>query len=83
MSRLSGEVVKATTRAPSAWANFTPRWPSPPMPTTPISEPGPIFQWRSGDQTVTPAQSSGAAPAGSRPSGSGWTKCPWATSDSA
>src|SRR3989454_11295213 len=29
-SLLPGEVVKTTTRAPSACANFTPMWPSPP-----------------------------------------------------
>jgi hypothetical protein len=32
---LFGEVVKTTVCAPSAWANFTPMWPSPPRPTTP------------------------------------------------
>ena len=49
-------------------------WPSPPSPTTPTFCPLPTFQWRSGEYVVMPAQSSGAAPAGSSPSGTRSTK---------
>ncbi|MNN68459.1 hypothetical protein D3C81_1841710 [compost metagenome] len=62
-SRLDSEVVKATTWAPSAWASLMPMWPRPPMPTTPTFLPGPAPQWRSGDQVVMPAHSSGATAA--------------------
>ena len=68
-SILDGEVVSTTTCAPIAAASFTAICPSPPMPTTPTRLPGPTFQWRSGEKVVIPAQSSGAAPAGSMPSG--------------
>jgi len=60
---LSGEVVKATVCAPSAWLSLTPIWPSPPMPTMPTFLPGPAPQCFSGDQVVMPAHSSGATAA--------------------
>ena len=73
-SFLFGEVVKTTTCAPNAWANFTPMWPSPPRPTTPTFLPLVTPQWRSGEYVVIPAQSSGAAPARSRLAGTRRTK---------
>ena len=48
-SFLPGEVVKTTTWAPNAWANFTPMWPSPPRPTTPTFLPLVTPQWRIGE----------------------------------
>ena len=61
--RLLSDVVNATTRAPRACASLMPMCPSPPMPTTPTFLPGPAPQWRSGDQVVMPAHSSGATAA--------------------
>ena len=52
-----------------AWAILTAMWPSPPRPTTATFLPGPAPQRRSGEYVVMPAHSSGAAAAGSMPSG--------------
>ena len=46
---LPGEVVKSTTSAPKAFANFTAICPSPPSPTTPTFWPLPTFQCRIGE----------------------------------
>ena len=48
-SVLPGDVVKTTTCARSAWANFTPMCPSPPSPTTPTFLPLVTPQCRSGE----------------------------------
>ena len=47
LARRGGE--QRRSRAPSACANFTPMWPSPPRPTMPTFLPGRRFQWRSGE----------------------------------
>ena len=60
---------KTLTSAPNAWANLTPRWPSPPKPTTATLEPGPTPERRSGEYVVIPAHSRGAASARSMSSG--------------
>src|SRR5437867_8516330 len=65
-SFLSGEVEKTTTCAPSACANFTPMWPSPPRPTMPTFLPLVTPQCCMGEYVVMPAQSKGAAPASFR-----------------
>ena len=66
---LPGERVNIATSAPSALASLTPcgrgRRAPPRRPCCPC----PTFQWRSGDQVVMPAQSSGAAPLRSSPVG--------------
>ena len=62
---MPGERVNSVTSAPSALANFRPMWPRPPRPITATLLHLPTFQWRSGDQVVMPAHSSGAADFGS------------------
>ena len=66
---LDSDVVKTFTSAPIALASFTAMWPRPPRPTTPTTSPSSTSKWRSGEKVVMPAQSSGAAAAGSRLSG--------------
>lgn len=61
--------LRTVTSAPSAAANFTARWPSPPSPATATRCPGPVPAARSGSQTLMPAHSSGVAAAGSSASG--------------
>ncbi len=48
-SFLPGDVVKTTMCAPSACANLTPMWPSPPRPTTPTFLPLVTPQWCMGE----------------------------------
>jgi hypothetical protein len=62
------------TSAPMAEASLTAMCPSPPRPTTATRLPGPAPQRRSGEYVVMPAHSSGAAAAGSMPSGTRSTK---------
>src|SRR5215831_17745356 len=63
----------ATVRKPSLFANCTPRWPRPPIPSTATTSPGIAPLWRSALKVVTPAQSSGAA--STALSWSGISKC--------
>ncbi|SLJ82299.1 Uncharacterised protein [Mycobacteroides abscessus subsp. abscessus] len=49
-------------------------WPSPPIPTMATRLPGPACQCRSGENSVTPAHSSGAATSRPMPSGMRTTK---------
>jgi hypothetical protein len=49
--------------------SLTPMCPSPPSPITAICLPGPAFQCRSGEYSVMPAHSSGAAASSGSPSG--------------
>ena len=65
----TGERVNKVTCAPSALASLIPMWPRPPRPITATWLPGPTLAFLSGDQVVIPAQSSGAAPLRSSPSG--------------
>src|SRR5699024_1581147 len=69
-SALSVVRLITVVSAPSATASLTARWPRPQSPTTATRVPGDAPSERSGSQTVIPAHSSGAAPAGSSPAGS-------------
>jgi len=64
-SALAAQCVSTLTSAPMALASFTPMCPRSPRPATAAFEPGPTGQCLSGEQLVMPAQSSGAARAGS------------------
>lgn len=68
--------IPMTLSAPRAFANSTPKCPRPPTPTMPTVFPGPAPLFFSGENTVTPPHSIGAASSDGRPSGMGITQCP-------
>ena len=65
--RLDGDRSNTVVSAPNARAICAPRWPSPPKPMIPTRLPGPAPQRSSGEYSVMPAQSNGAALASGKP----------------
>lgn len=72
---LSDREIPTTLSAPMALAKTIPKCPSPPTPRMPTLLPGPQPCLLSGENTVTPPHSIGAANSGRRPSGTLTTKC--------